>query len=122
MSMNAPAKAARTPHRRLKSTSTLWAGISPPALQPVPLTPEEQEELRKKEERKDRLHRNYLRRKANGKQKEWEERYNAKRKAKMEAAKAAIRAEDMEKGIFTTVSQLPRQEPRKSTLPASAAV
>ena len=94
----------------------------PPALQPVPLTPEEQEELRKKKERKDRLHQNYLRRKANGKQKEWEERYNAKRKAKMEAAKAAIRAEDMEKGIFTTVSQLPRQEPRKATLPASAAV
>ena len=94
----------------------------PPALQPVPLTPEEQEELRKKEERKDRLHQNYLRRKANGKQKEWEERYNAKRKAKIEAAKAAIRAEDMEKGIFTTVSQLPRQEPRKATLPASAAV
>ena len=94
----------------------------PPALQPVPLTPEEQEELRKKEERKDRLHQNYLRRKANGKQKEREERYNAKRKAKMEAAKAAIRAEDMEKGIFTTVSQLPRQEPRKATLPASAAV
>ena len=94
----------------------------PPALQPVPLTPEEQEELRKKEERKDRLHQNYLRRKANGKQKEWEERYNAKRKAQVEAAKAAIRAEDMEKGIFTTVSQLPKQEPRKATVPASAAV
>ena len=94
----------------------------PPALQPVPLTPEEQEELRKKEERKDRLHQNYLRRKANGKQKEWEERYNAKRKAKMEAAKVAIRAENMEKGIFTTVSQLPKQEPRKATVSASAAV
>ena len=94
----------------------------PPALQPVPLTPEEQEELRKKEERKDRLHQNYLRRKANGKQKEWEECYNAKRKAKMEAAKAAIRAEDMEKGIFTTVSQLPRQEPHKATVSASTAV
>ena len=94
----------------------------PPALQPVPLTPEEQEELRKKEERKDRLHQNYLRRKANGKQKEWEERYNAKRKAQVEAAKAAIRAEDMEKGIFTTVSQLPRREPRKATVSASAAV
>ena len=58
----------------------------PPALQPAPLTPEEQEELRKKEERKDRIHQNYLRRKANGKQKEWEERYNAKRKAQVEAA------------------------------------
>ncbi|MFQ7308685.1 MAG: recombinase family protein [Mediterraneibacter sp.] len=94
----------------------------PPALQPVPLTPEEQEELRKKEERKDRLHQNYLRRKANGKQKEWEERYNAKRKAQVEAAKAAIRAEDMKKGIFIPVSQLPRQEPRKATVSASAAV
>ena len=94
----------------------------PPALQPVPLTPEEQEELRKTEERKDRLHQNYLRRKANGKQKEWEERYNAKRKAQREAAKAAIRAEDMEKGIFIPVSQLPRQEPRKATVSASTAV
>ena len=94
----------------------------PPALQPVPLTPEEQEELRKKEERKDRLHQNYLRRNANGKQKEWEERYNAKRKVQRDAAKAAIRAEDMEKGIFIPVSQLPRQEPHKATLPASAAV
>ena len=59
---------------------------------------------------------------ANGKQKEWEERYTAKRKAQVEAAKAAIRAEAMEKGIFTTISQLPRQEPCKATLPASAAV
>ena len=60
--------------------------------------------------------------KANGKQKEWEKRYNAKRKAQVEAAKATIRAEDMEKGIFTTVSQLPKQEPRKATVSASAAV
>ena len=72
LSMSAPGKAVRTPRRRLKSTSILWADISthPPAMQPVPLTPEEQEELRKKEER-----------------------YNAKRRAKIEAAKAAIRAE-----------------------------
>ena len=40
----------------------------------------------------------------------------------MEAAKAAIRAENMEKEIFTTVSQLPKQEPRKATVSASAAV
>ena len=76
----------------------------PPALQPASLTAEEQEEIRGREERKDRLHQNYLRRKANGKQKEWEERYNAKRKAQREVAKFAIRAEDMEKGVFTTVS------------------
>ena len=94
----------------------------PPALQPGPLSPEELEELRKKEERKDRLHRNYLRRKANGKQKQWEASYNAKRKAKIEAEKAAIRAEDMAKGIYTTVSQLPHQEPQRAALPASSAI
>ena len=94
----------------------------PPKFAEVELTPEELEEIRKREERKDRLHQNYLRRKANGKQKEWEKRYNAKRKAQVEAAKATIRAEDMEKGIFTTVSQLPRQEPRKATVSASATV
>ena len=44
----------------------------PPSLQPVPLTPEEQEELRKKEERKDRLHQNYLKRKASGAQKRYD--------------------------------------------------
>ena len=78
--------------------------------------------MRKKEERKDRLHRNYLRRKESGKQKEWEARYNAKRKAKREAEKAVIRAEDMAKGIYTIVSQLPHQEPQRAALPASAAL
>ena len=91
----------------------------PPALQPVPLTPEEQEELRKKEERKDRLHQNYLKRKASGAQKRYEDKIKAKKKAEMDAKKALIRAEDMKKGIFSTVGQLPKEEPRKAT---SAAV
>ena len=72
----------------------------PPSLQPVPLTPEEQEELRKKEERKDRLHQNYLKRKASGAQKRYEDKIKAKKKAEMDAKKALIRAEDMKKGIF----------------------
>ena len=91
----------------------------PPSLQPVPLTPEEQEELRKKEERKDRLHQNYLKRKASGAQKRYEDKIKAKKKAEMDAKKALIRAEDMKKGIFSTVGQLPKEEPRKAT---SAAV
>ena len=60
----------------------------PPSLQPVPLTPEEQEELRKKEERKDRLHQNYLKRKASGAQKRYEDKIKAKKKAEMDAKKA----------------------------------
>ena len=73
LSMNAPAKAARTPRRRLKSTSILWAGISPPALQPVPLTPEGTG--RTAEEggtRRTGITRTTCAAKANGKQKEWE--------------------------------------------------
>ena len=38
-------------------------------------------------ERKDRLHRNYLKRKANGKQKEYEERYKARREKRKEEKK-----------------------------------
>ena len=38
----------------------------PPAFGEVELTPEELEEIRKREERKDRLHQNYLKRKASG--------------------------------------------------------
>ena len=94
----------------------------PPSLQPVPLTPEEQEELRKQEERKDRLHQNYLKRKASGAQKQYEDKIKAKKKAEMDAKKALIRAEDMKKGVFSTVGQLPKEEPRKGSIAASAAV
>ncbi len=94
----------------------------PPHFGEVELTPEELEELRKKEERKDRLHQNYLRRKANGKQKEWEQKYNAKRKTEIEARKAAVRAENMAKGVYVPVGQMPKAEPRKASLPAGAAI
>ena len=40
------------------------------------------EEEEKERVRKDRLHQNYLKRKANGKQKEYEERYKARREEK----------------------------------------
>ena len=94
----------------------------PPSLQPVPLTPEEQEELRKREERKDRLHQNYLKRKASGAQKRYEDKIKAKKKAEMDAKKALIRAEDMKKGVFSTIGQLPKEEPRKGSIAASVAV
>ena len=85
----------------------------PPAFGEVELTPEELEELRKREERKDRLHQNYLKRKANGKQKEYEERTKARKKAEVEARKQAIRTEDIARGVFIPVSSLPKPEPRK---------
>ena len=63
----------------------------PPHFGEVDLTPEELEALRKKEERKDRLHQNYLKRKASGAQKRYEDKIKAKKKAEMDAKKAAIR-------------------------------
>lgn len=57
----------------------------------IEVTSEELEEMRKKEARKDRLHQNYLKRKANGKQKEYEERIKAKKKAQMQEQKEQIR-------------------------------
>ena len=61
----------------------------------------------------DRLHQNYLKRKANGKQKEYEERTKAKKKAEIEARKQAIRTEDIARGVFIPVSSLPQLGPRK---------
>ena len=85
----------------------------PPAFGEVELTPEELEEIRKREERKDRLHQNYLKRKASGAQKRYEDKIKKRKKAEIEAKKAAIRAEDIAKGVFIPVSSLPKREPQK---------
>lgn len=85
----------------------------PPHFRKTDLTPEEQEELHRKEERKDKLHQNYLRRKASGAQKRYEDKIRASKKAEIDARKADVRAEDMEKGIFVYVKDLPSQEPKK---------
>ena len=82
----------------------------PPTLAEKEPTPEELEEMRKKEARKDRLHQNYLKRKANGKRKEYEERTKAEKKAQIESQKEQIRAEDRKKGIYrhAGVPSIPR--------------
>ena len=94
----------------------------PPHFGEVDLSPEELETLRKKEERKDRLHQNYLKRKASGWQREYYERTKSEKRRKMEEAKAAIRAEDMAKGVFIPASQLPKQEPKKAPVQTCAAI
>ena len=85
----------------------------PTAFGEVELTPEELEEIRKREERKDKLHQNYLKRKASGAQKRYEDKVKAKKKAEIDAKKAAIWAEDIARGVFVPVSSLPQREPQK---------
>ena len=57
------------------------------------LTPEQEEEKRRILERRERFRQNYLKRKASGKQKEYEQRYEGKRKARYAANKTALLAE-----------------------------
>ena len=59
----------------------------PPAFGEVELTPEELEEIRKREERKDRLHQNYLKRKASGTQKRYEDKIKGRKKQKSKQRK-----------------------------------
>ena len=54
-----------------------------------------------------------LRQRGVGKQKEYEERTKAKKKAEIEARKQAIRTEDIARGVFIPVSSLPQLGPRK---------
>lgn len=87
---------------------------TPPHFGEVTLTPEEQEELRKKEECREQAHRAYLKRKANGTQKRYEDRIKAAKKTEMDAKNAAICAEDMARELFTPAANLPRQGPQRT--------
>ena len=84
----------------------------PPHFGEVSLTPEEQ----------DRLHKNYLHRKANGKQKQYEDSVKAVKKAEIAARKSALRTEDMAKGVFIPVCRVCRGRHRRKLSPASVAV
>ena len=74
------------------------------------------EAQRKKEELKDRLHRNYILRRDSGAQKRYEDKIKAAKKAEMDAKKNALRAEDIAKGVFIPVSAMPKKEPKIASL------
>ena len=76
-------KGSQTSKQKIEIYFNFIGNYEPPKEE---LTEEErlklEEEERKINERKDRLHQNYLKRKANGKQQEYEERYKARREQK----------------------------------------
>ena len=80
------------------------------------LTPEEAEAQRISEEKREKQRKIYQRRKETGKAKIYYERSRAKQKAKMEAAKEALRKEDQKKGVYSLVKNLPKEEPRKAVV------
>ena len=78
----------------------------PPNFMDAPPTPEQLEEMQKQEERREKYRQAYQRRKANGTQKQYEERTKEKRKARIDADKAACRSEDIANGIYTAVQPI----------------
>ena len=79
----------------------------------VELTQEEVEEQQKREEHKERVHEQYLKRRANGKHKAYMDSVKDKYKAEIDERKATIRAEDIARGVFVHVNQMPKLEPTK---------
>ena len=85
----------------------------PPSFGEVELTQEEVEEQQKREEYKERVHQQYLKRKANGKHKAYMDSVKDKYKAEIDERKATIHAEDIARGVFVPVNQMPKLEPTK---------
>lgn len=84
----------------------------PPTMQAEALTPEELEAWQKREARKDKLHQNYLRRKASGAQRRYEDKTKEARKIKRAQDAAALHAADVAKGIYVYTGMLPKAEPK----------
>jgi DNA invertase Pin-like site-specific DNA recombinase len=86
-------KGSRQTTQRIDIYFSFIGNFVPPA---PPVDPEiaaaQEEERRKIEERKDRLHQNYLRRKTSGEQQKWEERYKPVRQERMKKQRAEVDA------------------------------
>lgn len=79
-------------------------------------TPEELAALEKERKRCEARHAGYLKRKQSGWQKKHEEKYQPVRKARLDKAKADLRAEDIANGVFIPMEEEPIPEPKKGTI------
>ncbi len=70
--------------------------------------------MAKIEVRRDRLHRNYLRRKENGKHQAYADSIKDRLKKEMDEKKEAIRAEDIVRGVFVPGGMMPKLEPQSA--------
>ncbi|MDD3140883.1 MAG: recombinase family protein [Lachnospiraceae bacterium] len=84
----------------------------PPTLE-AEVSEEELEKQREIERIKNKRHEQYLRRKKNGWQRQYEERIKSEKRHKMEAMKEQIRAEDVANGVFATIASLKVRTPKK---------
>ena len=78
------------------------------------LTEEEKAQLLLAEKKREKQRRAYLRRKESGWQAQYEAKIKAKKKAEMDKAKDEIKQEDIKKGVFIPVADIPSVEPKKA--------
>ena len=84
-----------------------------PPTQEEKVSEEELEKQRETERIKNKRHEEYLKRKASGWQRKYEERIKIEKRQKMVAMKEQIRAEDVAKGVFIPMITVPLAEPKE---------
>ena len=90
-----------------------FIGHALPASMKQEPTQEMLDAIEKERKRQEKRHKGYLKRKENGKQKQYEHGYMPRRKEHIEALKAELRAEAVKEGIFIPMNTVPIPQPRK---------
>ena len=104
-------KGSQTSPQQIDIYFNFVGNFVPPNFGKAPLTPEQEEEQKAQEERRAKFKQNYQKRKANGSQQIYEERYKEKHRAKVMAKKDEYRAEAIANGVYTPVQ--PILQPQK---------
>ena len=104
-------KGSQTSPQQIDIYFNFVGNFVPPNFGEAPLTPEQEEEKKAQEERRAKFRQNYQKRKANGSQQIYEERYKEKHRAKVMAKKDEYRAEAIANGVYTPVQ--PILQPQK---------
>ena len=104
-------KGSQTSPQQIDIYFNFVGNFVPPNFGEAPLTPKQEEEKKAQEERRAKFRQNYQKRKANGSQQIYEERYKEKHRAKIMAKKDEYRAEAIANGVYTPVQ--PILQPQK---------
>ena len=104
-------KGSQTSPQQIDIYFNFIGNFVPPNFGDAPLTPEQKEEQKLLAERREKFKQIYQKRKANGSQQVYEERYKEKHKAQAAAKKEECRTEAIASGIYTHVQ--PILQPQK---------
>ena len=104
-------KGSQTSPQQIDIYFNFIGNFVPPNFGDAPLTPEQKEEQKLLVERREKFKQIYQKRKANGSQQVYEERYKEKHKAQAAAKKEECRTEAIASGIYTHVQ--PILQPQK---------